>query len=267
MTSLRYFYSEYAMTPCTPLTRQQVREVDRLAIQELGIPGIVLMENAGRNATDAIQRFMKEQGRQLDSALILCGGGNNGGDGFVSARHLHNRGVQVRILTHKPIDQLTGDAAINATVCQNMNLDIQPTSNLPNPDSPNSSDSSPARISCFPNFLLSCFPPPDLLIDALLGTGFTGTLRPDLLSLIQSINATRDTTNPPPPLIAAIDLPSGLDCDTGQPAQAAVIADLTITFVAPKLGFTQPDAKPYLGQLEVADIGTPPELIAQITNR
>lgn len=254
--------------PRTHLTREQVRAVDRLAIHELGIPGIVLMENAGRNATEAIQRYMKQRGATLESALIFCGGGNNGGDGYVIARHLHNHGIQVHILTTKPIDQLTGDAAINAIICRKMNLDIQPANH------------SQALLQD-----AGSSSPPDLIIDALLGTGFTGDLRPDMLNLIQAINATRDTTvahhpddtpGVPPqrpaiaPVIAAIDLPSGLDCDTGRPpdnpAQAAVHADLTITFVAPKLGFTKPEAKPYLGELEVADIGVPPELIAQITN-
>ncbi|MEZ6193507.1 MAG: NAD(P)H-hydrate epimerase [Phycisphaerales bacterium] len=224
-----------------PLTREQVRAVDRLAIKELGIPGVVLMENAGRNAVEIILRFMKERGGGPGSALILCGGGNNGGDGFVSARHLHNQGVRVRIIAHKPVDQLTGDAAINARICEKMSLDIQPASVL------NAHTSAPS-----------------LIIDALLGTGFTGGLRPDMLELIQHINAQRD--QPDPPIIVAIDLPSGLDCDTGRPAQAAVIADLTVTFVAPKLGFSQPAAWPYLGKFEVADIGVPPELIRRAAN-
>jgi NAD(P)H-hydrate epimerase len=256
-------------TPRIPLTREQVREVDRLAIEELGIPGVVLMENAGRNATDAIQRYMVKRGKKLDSALIFCGGGNNGGDGYVIARHLHNQGVQVRILTTKPIDQLTGDAAINATICRNMNLDIQPAAgSVPLGGDPViSSGGAGGGFSR----RLSSWVQHDLIVDALLGTGFTGNLRPDLLNLIQAINATRDQPNPP--VIVAIDLPSGLNCDTGQPpdslpdgpAQSAVRADLTTTFAAPKIGFTQPSAKPYLGHLEVAGIGIPPELITQMT--
>ncbi len=234
----------------TPLTREQVREVDRLAIQELGIPGVVLMENAGRNATDIIQRFMQEHGAKLESALILCGGGNNGGDGYVIARHLHNRGLKVTIFATKPIDQLAGDAEINANICDKMNLDIQPASALATQAS-------------------SLTPAPSVIIDALLGTGFQGELRADMLELIRTINAMRD--QPDPPVIAAIDLPSGLDCDTGQPpegpegpAQDAVRADLTVTFVAPKLGFSQPAAWPYLGKLEVAEIGVPPGLIDRV---
>jgi hydroxyethylthiazole kinase-like uncharacterized protein yjeF len=242
----------------THLTRKQARAVDRLAMSELGIPSIVLMENAGRNAVNVIRHYFKQQSAELNSALIFCGGGKNGGDGYVIARHLHNQGIAVQIIATKPIDQLTGDAAINAVICQKMNLDIQP---------------APAECALAP---VSSDQPPDLIIDALLGTGFQGHLRPDTLALIRSINASRDQLSPPK--IIAIDLPSGLNCDTGQPpqndnadqppgqpAQDAIRADLTITFVAPKLGFTQPAAQPYLGQVQIADIGTPPELLAQVT--
>jgi NAD(P)H-hydrate epimerase len=222
-----------------PLSRDQVRRVDRLAIDELGIPGVVLMENAGRNATDLILGFAQGEDRPHGSAVILCGGGNNGGDGYVIARHLHNRGVAVTILAHKPIDQLAGDAAINARICQRMDLDIRPV-----PDDP-----------------VALLAGADLLIDALLGTGFQGELRPDLLALIEAVNDVRDGDDPP--LIVAIDLPSGLDCDTGEPAQTAVQTDLTVTFAAPKPGLNQPAAWPYVRKFIVADIGVPPELVAR----
>lgn len=233
------------------LTRQQSRQIDELAINRLGIPGVVLMENAGRNATDLIQAYMIKQGRPLNTALILCGGGNNGGDGYVVARHLHNRGVSVSILATRPVDQLTGDAAINATICQNMGLLIEPID----------SGEDLARNTLNTKS--------DLIVDALLGTGFQGELRPDMQQLISAINATRDTLDAL--IIAALDLPSGLDCDTGRPPvsrqgepQHAVIADLTVTFVAPKLGFSQPHAWPYLGRFEVADIGISDEWIEQV---
>jgi len=244
------------------VTREQARRIDKLAMQDLGIPGVVLMENAGLNALAAIDRFMAEQGKELRRAVIFCGGGNNGGDGYVIARHLHNRGTSVQIIAHKPTDQLTGDAAIHATICRNMNLDIQPAPKIPStlstPD-PNSSS-----ISSFLNFQLSSFSPaPSIIIDALLGTGFRGQLRPDMLALIQAINATK--SKPHAPKIVALDLPSGLDCDTGHPAQATIRADLTVTFVAAKQGFTNPAAQPYLGQVVVADIGTPPDILDRVT--
>ncbi len=235
------------------LTREQVREVDRLAIEELGIPGVVLMENAGRNATDIIQRYMQQRGAELESALILCGGGNNGGDGYVIARHLYNRGVHVTILTTKSVDQLKGDALINARICRNMNLPIHPATGR------GVLEHAGANL-------------PTLIIDALLGTGFQGELRPDMLELIQAVNEWREANDSNlPRVVAAIDLPSGLDCNTGSPPtsrqgvlQHAIRADLTITFVAAKQGFTQPAAKPYIGLLEVADIGAPPELVQRV---
>ncbi len=222
------------------LTREQVRAVDRLAIEELGIPGVVLMENAGRNATDAIERYMQGHLRSLTKALIICGGGNNGGDGYVIARHLHNRGVHVHIRTLKPIDRLSGDAAINATICRRMGLDIAP----------------------FDPTELERGVSADVVVDAMLGTGFTGKLRPDVLAAIRSVNALRNSSSPP--AIVAVDIPSGLDVDTGKPAEDAVHADLTVTFVANKAGFSQPEARAYLGRLEVADIGAPPELVRRV---
>ncbi len=252
-----------------PLTRHQARQIDRIAMEELGIPSVVLMENAGLNAVSAIGRFMaKQRGDQpagrdwpVDARVVIfCGGGNNGGDGYVIARHLYNQGANVQIIALKPIDQLTGDAAVNAVICQNMALDIQPAPGVaPAPEC------SPAGLP------VSDWSTADLLIDALLGTGFTGDLRPDLLEIIQTINATRDM--PHAPTIVAIDLPSGLDCDTGQPpdnppgnpAQDAIRADLTITFVAPKLGFNDPAAKPYLGRVVVADIGIPLALLDRLS--
>jgi NAD(P)H-hydrate epimerase len=258
----------------TSLSRAQARRIDQLASEDLGIPSIVLMENAGLNATLAIRDYLKTTlKRELVGTrfTIFCGGGNNGGDGYVVARHLHNRGAIVQIIAHKPLEKLTGDAAINAHICKQMNLDIQPTPGsttpgFPAPGAPDGGGFSTRVPAPNPHA-----PTPDLLIDALLGTGFQGNLRPDTFDLIQHINAARNAPNPPK--VIALDLPSGLDCDTGQPpknppgnpAQDAVRADLTITFVAPKLGFSNPAAKPYLGEVIVADIGTSPELLDRAT--
>jgi len=242
----------------TSLTREQARRIDQIASEELGIPSIVLMENAGLNAALAIRDYLKTTlRRDLASTrfVIFCGGGNNGGDGYVVARHLHNHGAIVQIIAHKPIEKLTGDAALNAHICQKMNLDIQPAS-----------ISAPGG-GCFSTRVSNTATTPHLLIDALLGTGFQGDLRPDLLELIQRINAAKAGPYTPgeTPGVISLDLPSGLDCDTGQPpedpAQDAVRADLTLTFVAPKQGFANPAAQPYLGQVIVADIGIPPGLI------
>ena len=149
------------------------------------------------------------------------------------ARQLHNAGKDVTIVAAKPIGQLGGDAAVNAAIAQNMGLAILDPDPLP-----------PLSDA-------------DLLIDALLGTGFTGEVRPPLTDLIDAINA----ANRP---VLAVDVPSGLDCDTGEPAASTVRATVTVTFVAEKVGFAAVSGKARLGRVVVADIGAPRELIAAV---
>lgn len=216
------------------LTRNQVREVDRIAIERLGIPGIVLMENASRHAADAALSYLRDHCGRVASechVAVCCGGGNNGGDGYAMARLLANAGCHVRIHAAKPIDELTGDAATNAAVCRNMDLPI--TDGFKDLD------------------------PVDLIVDALLGTGFHGEVRQPLDRAIRAINAAR-------PPVLAVDVPSGLDCDTGEPARETVRAALTVTFVAEKVGFAVESAAAYLGRVIVADIGAPPGLISEV---
>lgn len=225
------------------LTRAQVREVDRRAIEEFGIPGVVLMENAGRNAAEEA-RAMLVDASNLRSAVLLCGGGNNGGDGYVIARHLQNWGLGVSLYATTPLEKLSGDAAINAGIWQKMKGHQRPIETQAQLDA-----ASPAWSRT------------GLLIDALLGTGFSGELRPHLAAVIAAAN--RASTDAGVPILA-IDLPSGLDCDNGTPAMPTVRADTTATFVAAKTGFRAPEAKPYLGRVVVCDIGAPKSLITSI---
>lgn len=215
------------------LTRSQVREIDRRAIEHFHIPGIVLMENAARGAADvACNMLGQRRGAAVD---IVCGGGNNGGDGLAIARHLHIRGAIIRILLAIDPSKYTGDALINWQIVQAMNFPILPASQV------------------IPHIQSD---PRDLLIDALFGTGLAQPPRPDAAAIIDAINA-----QPAP--ILAIDVPSGLDCDTGQPlGPTAVRATRTVTFVAEKSGFAFPTARQFTGDITVADIGSPPELIA-----
>ncbi len=228
----------------TLLSRDQVRRVDRLAIEELGIPGIVLMENAGRNAAGVIFDLLCDE-LALDPAkarvAVLCGGGNNGGDGYVIARHLHNRGVSVRVYTTVDPATLKGDAAVNHTICAKMGLPIE-------------------RITTAQQVATHAqgWSGAHVVVDALLGTGFRGEVRAHLADVIKRCNALAG------PKVVAIDLPSGLDCDTGGPSNATVQADVTVTFVAPKIGFDAPSATRYVGRVVVADIGTPPGLIDRV---
>ncbi|HTW93292.1 MAG TPA: NAD(P)H-hydrate epimerase [Tepidisphaeraceae bacterium] len=209
------------------LTRDQVRKIDRLAVEKYKIPSVILMENAARAAADAACSMVKKS-----PVLIVCGGGNNGGDGLTVARHLHNRGYQVTIALATDPAKYHGDAKVNWDIAQAMSLPTIPAEQLQTTH-------------------------PALLIDAIFGTGLTDPPRPPFAEYVKMIAA----LNCP---VLAIDIPSGLDCDTGKPLGACVVATRTITFVAEKVGFASPEAAKYLGQVTVGDIGSPPELIEMV---
>ncbi|MEX0884952.1 MAG: NAD(P)H-hydrate epimerase [Phycisphaeraceae bacterium] len=227
--------------PTPKLTCAQVREIDRLAVEQLGIPSLILMENAGRNAAHvALEQLGRTRVSPAGTRVhILAGSGNNAGDGYVIARHLHNHGVHVAIAALKAPDELAGDAAVNAAICQRMKLAldvIHDPGDLPQLDAA------------------------DLIIDALLGTGFRGEVKPLAAAAIERINA----VNRGQTTVLAVDVPSGLDCTTGEPTNATVRADVTVTFAAYKAIFDNPAAGTYTGRVVVADIGTPPELLAAV---
>lgn len=215
-----------------PLTRAQVREIDRRAIEEFGLPGVVLMENAGRSVVELVEQC-KQPDRDTP-VVIVCGKGNNAGDGFVIARHLENRGFRVDVLLAAEPSTFTGDAAVMYQVIERSQLTIQ---YLP--------QATEAEWIAAINRRGS-----PLLIDALLGTGLVGDVREPCTSVIHAINASGAE-------VVAVDIPSGLDCDTGRPLGCAVKASLTVTFVARKQGFDAPAAGDYTGEVLVAEIGIP----------
>lgn len=212
------------------LTRVQVRLVDRIATERYGILGLVLMENAGRNAAAIV---LDAIGGPVERVVVLCGTGNNGGDGFVIARHLVNAGVDVLIGLAGDKSRLTPDAAANARICELMEIAIV--------------EAHAAEIRST-----------DLVVDALLGTGFTGQVRAPLAELIERVNAADKAG------VYAIDVPSGLDCDTGAASNATIVADVTVTFVADKVGFHRAGADRYVGHVRIADIGAPSAIIQQV---
>lgn len=216
------------------LTRAEVRDVDRRAIEEFGIPGVVLMENAGRGCVE----LLKSLGCK-GPVVIVCGKGNNAGDGFVIARHLDILGIAVKLLLLGPPDALHGDAATNYAIAARSRLPIIDFS-------------MQFAAPRFANALTGA----EWIIDALLGTGSTGAPRPPMDEAIRLINAA-DCRR------LAVDLPSGLDCDTGQPAEPTVRADHTCTFVANKIGFEKPEAQPFLGSIHIVDIGAPRQIMEQ----
>jgi NAD(P)H-hydrate epimerase len=217
------------------LNRAESRRLDRLAIERYGIPGIVLMENAGRGVADVLV------GLQIDGPVVICcGRGNNAGDGLVIARHLDLRGYDARVLIWADPSELTGDAATNFQILDKTSVPIElfwPEDNLDRLDQELASAA--------------------WVVDALLGTGARGNPRSPLDAVIRKLNASGCRK-------LAVDVPSGLDCDTGQPGQPTFGADHTCTFVAPKNGFLAPEAAGYLGQLHVLDIGAPRQLLDEV---
>lgn len=222
------------------LTREQSRELDRRAIEEYGISGLVLMENAGRGTVDVLERLGISR-----PVVIVCGKGNNAGDGFVIARHLEIRGHACQVLLLFPPSELTGDAATNFAILKKTKISIVETH-----------DELGQRASGA-DWLDRKASGADWIIDAMLGTGARGEPRAPLDVAIEWINAESARK-------LAVDVPSGLDCDTGVPAAHTIRADHTCTFAAPKVGFLQESAKPFLGTLHVCDIGLPPRFVEEV---
>lgn len=214
------------------LSRQQVRAIDQRAIHELGIPGTVLMENAGRGCVNALLAAGCR-----GPVVVSCGKGNNGGDGFVIARQLDEAGIAVRVLLFADPAGLRGDALANYEIATRCRLPIERIH-----DHVTASE------------LDAQFHDADWLVDALLGTGATGNPKQPYALAIERGNLASARR-------LAIDLPSGLDCDTGEPGSPTFRADLTCTFVAAKQGFANPAARPFLGRVEVVPIGVPRFLI------
>jgi NAD(P)H-hydrate epimerase len=219
-----------------PIGREQSRAIDRRAMDEYGLCGLVLMENAGRGVVDVLQSL-----GIAGPVVVCCGKGNNAGDGFVIARHLDLRGHHVRVLVWARVEELSGDAAVNFGVLQKSGV---PLVLFGNSHEPAQLDSALAGASW--------------IVDALLGTGARGEPKPPLDAVIDQLNAAAA-----PKL--AVDLPSGLECDTGQAARHTILAAHTCTFVAPKLGFLTAGADRYTGQIHVVDIGAPRRLVEAIT--
>ncbi len=213
------------------MTREQVRAVDAWAINELGIPGVVLMENAGRGCAELIEEKLKDVAEP--KVCIFCGAGNNGGDGYVIARHLRNNGCQVTVMVCGDHNKIKGDAKINLDILERMDQSIDRL----NPADGNVAD----RVDSFAAGA-------DMVVDSLFGTGLSGQLRDDYRQLVESMNACDCP-------ILAVDIPSGLDCDTGRPLGAAIEAAWTVTFVAVKKGFTAEGAARYTGEIYIASIG------------
>lgn len=219
------------MVPYGYLSCAQVRELDRRAIADYGIPAQVLMENAGRGAAETLLSLGVH-----GPVVICCGKGNNGGDGLVIARYLHNLEIDVKVLLFATPPDLSTDAAANWKTISQAAISAEVMSKF-----------DESRLSAE-------LARADWVVDALYGTGLQGPVRPPLDAVIAAINASRAR-------IFAVDIPSGLDGDMGEPLGATIRAHHTATFVAPKQGYANPAAATWLGKVHVIDIGVPNHLL------
>lgn len=222
-------------------TAQEMREIDKTAREWFGLPGVALMENAGRAVADKAASVLSEPRGKI--AFILCGGGNNGGDGCVAARWLHNRGVRVKMFLAADRSLIKGDALVHLETAVRMGIeciDITEPRGL-----------EKARIA-------AAFA--DLVVDALLGTGFHGDLSGPYRECIELMNGAGRK-------ILAVDIPSGVDADTGLVRDRAVNADFTVTFGLPKPGLLLYPGAGCAGELTIAPIGIPEELLTASTLR
>ena len=212
-------------------TRDEIRAFDRWAIETLGLPGIVLMENAGRQIAEAARAMLA--GRAKPRVVILAGPGNNGGDGFVVARHLAMAGIRAEVALLAPREKIVGDADTNLRILEAMGFQIRVLAGA-----------ARAMVGALRPLLAEA----DLVVDGLLGTGTRGEIREPYASAIGAVN---DARRP----VLAIDNPSGLDPDTGKPLGPTVRATKTVTLAAVKVGFRKPGAAEYTGEVVLADIG------------
>lgn len=220
------------------LTAAQMREIDRRTTEEAGVPSLTLMENAGTRVLERIEREISDFLRC--SIAILCGKGNNGGDGFVIARLLKQKGCSPRVLLFAQQDTVKGDAAVNLKRWMEAGGSVSVVSSSAEWESQRES----LRQA-------------DVVIDAMLGTGLTGPVEGFLAGVISDVNRLCEKAK-----VIAVDIPSGLSSDTGEILGPFVRTNHTVTFTAPKLCHVFAPACTNVGKLSVGQIGTPPEMLS-----
>jgi ADP-dependent NAD(P)H-hydrate dehydratase / NAD(P)H-hydrate epimerase len=217
------------------LNTAQMREADRRTIEDIGIPSLVLMENAGRQTVAAMEAMYGDlQERQV---AVLCGRGNNGGDGFVVARTLMQRGVDVAVFLIGRVQDVRGDARINLEILGRLGLTVVEIA-----------DSQAWELHF--SEVGDC----TLIVDAIFGTGLNAPISGFIESVVTDVNASGIP-------VVAIDLPSGLSADSADPIGPSIEAGLTVTLAAPKLPLVLPPAETHAGDIVIADIGIPGEVL------
>ena len=218
------------------LTAAEMREVDRLTTARYRVPGLTLMENAGKSVAELI--LAKFPDLKHRAVIVLCGKGNNGGDGFVIARHLQKMGADPSVYLIGDPREVKGDAAANLRRWKKvgkLNVDAPSSKSVP-----------------------SNFQAGEIIVDALLGTGVRGPLEGRLAEIVRAVNQRSAGC-----FVVAVDIPSGLNADTGEAAGPVIVADYTVTFTAPKPGLLLRDGPDHTGQVVVREIGSPPALIEE----
>jgi len=203
------------------VTVKEMQELDRKAIEERGIPSLTLMENAGKAVSDIALDELK--GVKDKKAAIFCGMGNNGGDGFVAARHLYIKGIDAAVYLAGKKDNLKNEPQVNARILGDMGISIQEIQGPVDVDS-------------------------GLIVDAIFGIGLKGCVKGPIKGIISALNKSHGR-------VISVDVPSGLDADTGSIMGICVKADITVTMQFPKQGFYKNKGPEYAGKIVAVDIG------------
>lgn len=213
------------------VTPDQMRKIDKTAINDFGIPGIVLMENAAVGVVREVAEILGNiPGKK---AIVLAGKGNNGGDAFAVARHLNNMGAYVSVYVLSKLDSILGDAKTNLDILVKMGIEIDEVT----------SDEQAAEIK-------NCLKSADIIVDGLLGTGLKGEVSGVMGEIIELVNASKVP-------VVAVDIPSGINGETGKVSKACIKAKTTVTFAFPKIGQLIHPGCDYVGDLKIVDIGIP----------
>jgi NAD(P)H-hydrate epimerase len=220
------------------LNAAQMREADRRTIEDIGIPSLVLMENAGRQVVAAIEAVHSDLVER--KVAVLCGRGNNGGDGFVVARTLMQRGIDVSVFVIGRVGEVRGDARINLEILGRLGITVVEIADS------QAWDLHFTEIS-------DC----TLIVDAIFGTGLNAPLSGLLETVVADVNGAGIP-------VVAIDLPSGLSADTHDPIGDSIEAGMTVTLAAPKISLVLPPAETRAGDIVIADIGIPSDVIASL---
>lgn len=220
------------------VTVEQIQKMDDIAINEYGVPSIALMENAGRTMSNEVRRMLKD--RKTKNAIVVCGVGNNAGDGFVMARHLANANFGVHIFQVGKSADLKKDAAINYKIIKNMGIEVKEIESFNEEDA---------------THLGQC----DVVVDAIFGVGLSRTIEEPYKSIIETMNNHSSR-------IVSVDIPSGLNGTTGEIYGTCIKANRTITFSFAKEGFYVNEGPNHVGKVVVREIGIPVDIHEKFLN-